>query len=137
MADDRLEISRMDLTDPELPRRAFDVVFLGLTWAHLPRRGPLLEAVSASLVPGGSFVLTALHPTQLAQGGGAVVRTPFRRPFEIRTWSWDLEQDLLEPARRLGLVAVGRRETGLPEREEPAVLGICFRLGVSEGEALD
>ena len=61
-----IEYQLMDLDEIELPAQTFDLVYSSLTLHYVSRLDRLLEAVSATLVPGGSLVFSVEHPIFMA-----------------------------------------------------------------------
>jgi len=52
-----LDVARLDVTTAELPRAAYDLVHTRAVLAHLPSRERVLDALVASLRPGGWLLL--------------------------------------------------------------------------------
>lgn len=126
-----------DMMALPLQDAAFDLVICSLALTHVPSLDRPLREMARVVRPGGSVIISDIHPLIVALGGQAYYRTRQREMRFVRNWVWWPSQYLGSFA-SAGLIATRCHEPTLgspdgvphflesPSREEDRVARIAF-----------
>jgi 2-polyprenyl-3-methyl-5-hydroxy-6-metoxy-1,4-benzoquinol methylase len=107
---DNLDVLRMDLRTDELPAEAFDLVHARVVLMHIPQREQILDALLATLRPGGWLFLEEVDDfavRALATGLHSEVTAAYKVGLEQAGVALDWARQLPEALQHHGLADIG------------------------------
>lgn len=110
LADDNLDVRRMDLRTDEFPASAFDLVHTRVVLMHIPEREQIIDALLVTLRPGGCLFLEEVDDfavRALATGLHAEVTAAYKVGLEQAGVALDWARQLPEALHHRGLADVG------------------------------
>lgn len=114
----RGEFRQGDLRRLPLPDDAVDLVVCSLALTHAPELDPVVAEFGRVLRPGGSLVISDVHPERVARGSTPPVRLPDGRPGRVATYR-HRTGDYLRAALGAGLLVRRCEEPRPPEGPLP------------------
>ncbi|GAA5037495.1 SAM-dependent methyltransferase [Thermocatellispora tengchongensis] len=107
-----------DLHRLPVPDESVDLVVCALALTHVPELGPVLAEFARVLRPGGSLVISDVHPERVTRGNAPPVRLPDGRPGRLVTHR-HLTGDYVRAALAAGLDVRRCEEPRLPAANRP------------------
>jgi ubiquinone/menaquinone biosynthesis C-methylase UbiE len=118
----RADVRRGDLAALPIEDRSVDLAVCALALTHVPSLGPPIAEIARVLRPGGSAIVSDLHPTMLVLGGTAFFVDSAGDAGNVRSHH-HRHADYLAAFRAAGLDVVDCAEPAIEEEDLAALSG--------------